>query len=48
MLHEEWNMDLIAAIAAEAREQARLMETHDFRRAYEAFQRRETPRFEGD
>lgn len=48
MLLEEWNMDLVAAIAAEAREQALLMETKDFRRAYEAFLRKETPRFEGD
>lgn len=48
MLLEEWNMDLVAAVAAEAREQALLMETNDFRRAYEAFTRKETPRFEGD
>jgi enoyl-CoA hydratase/carnithine racemase len=37
MLHEEWNMPLDAAIDAEAREQAKLMELDDFRRAYEAF-----------
>lgn len=37
MLHEEWNMPLDAAIDAEAREQAILMEHDDFRRAYEAF-----------
>ena len=48
MLLEEWNMDLVAAVAAEAREQALLMETKDFRRAYDAFARKETPRFEGD
>ena len=44
----EWNMDVREAIRAEADVQARLMETRDFRRAYEAFARRETPRFEGD
>ena len=44
----EWNMPVIDAIGMEAEEQARLMETRDFRRAYEAFVRKETPRFEGD
>lgn len=48
MLHEEWNMPLDAAIDAEAREQARLMETNDFRRAYEAFIAGEQPVFAGD
>jgi len=48
MLVEEWNMALVAAIEAEAREQAALMRTQDFRRAYEAFVRKETPRFEGN
>jgi len=48
MLLEEWNMDLIQAIQAEAREQAALMRTNDFRRAYDAFVRKETPRFEGN
>ena len=44
----EWHVDVVSAIEAEAREQGLLMETRDFRRAYEAFVRRETPRFEGD
>jgi enoyl-CoA hydratase/carnithine racemase len=44
----EWHVDVVGAIEAEAREQALLMETRDFRRAYEAFVRRESPRFEGD
>ena len=48
MLLEEWNMDLIKAIRAEAREQAVLMRTNDFRRAYDAFVRKQTPRFEGN
>lgn len=48
MLHEEWNMPLDAAIDAEAREQAKLMETNDFRRAYEAFVSGENPVFAGD
>lgn len=48
MLHEEWNMPLDAAIDAEAREQAKLMESKDFRRAYEAFIAGETPAFAGD
>jgi enoyl-CoA hydratase/carnithine racemase len=44
----EWNMGVRDAIIAEAQVQAELMQTRDFRRAYEAFTRRETPRFEGD
>jgi enoyl-CoA hydratase/carnithine racemase len=48
MLHEEWNMPLDAAIDAEAREQAKLMETNDFRRAYEAFIAGRAPVFAGD
>jgi enoyl-CoA hydratase/carnithine racemase len=48
MLLEEWSMDLPAAVLAEAREQALLMESRDFRRAYDAFRRKEAPRFEGD
>ncbi|HLI96274.1 MAG TPA: enoyl-CoA hydratase family protein [Candidatus Baltobacteraceae bacterium] len=48
MLHEEWNMGLDDAVDAEAREQAKLMETGDFRRAYEAFIAGERPVFAGD
>lgn len=44
----EWDMGVREAIISEARVQAELMQTRDFRRAYEAFARRETPRFEGD
>jgi len=48
MLHEEFAMPLDAAIDAEARAQAELMETNDFRRAYEAFVAGEQPAFRGD
>lgn len=48
MLHEEWDMPLDAAIDAEARAQAKLMETGDFRRAYEAFVAGVKPVFAGD
>jgi enoyl-CoA hydratase/carnithine racemase len=48
MLHEEWDMPLDQAIDAEAREQAKLMETQDFRRAYEAFIEGRKPAFAGD
>jgi enoyl-CoA hydratase/carnithine racemase len=48
MLHEEWDMPLDDAIDAEAREQAKLMETNDFRRAYEAFIAGEQPVFVGN
>jgi enoyl-CoA hydratase/carnithine racemase len=48
MLHEEWALPLDDAIDAEARAQARCMETGDFRRAYEAFVAKRPPKFEGN
>ncbi len=48
MLHAEWPMALDDAIDAEADAQAICMQTQDFRRAYEAFARKERPAFEGD
>ncbi len=48
MLHLEWNMGVNEAIEAEARAQAGLMKSSDFRRAYEAFAAKQKPVFEGD
>jgi enoyl-CoA hydratase/carnithine racemase len=48
MLHDEWALPLDDAIDAEAKAQARCMESNDFRRAYEAFVAKQTPRFEGN
>ena len=48
MLHMEWDMGIEAAIDAEAEAQAICMQANDFRRAYEAFIRKEKPVFEGD
>jgi enoyl-CoA hydratase/carnithine racemase len=48
LLHQEWAMDLDAAIDAEAEAQAICMETEDFRRAYRAFIDRQKPVFEGN
>jgi enoyl-CoA hydratase/carnithine racemase len=48
LLHQEWAMDLDAAVEAEAQAQAICMQTADFRRAYEAFAARRTPVFEGN
>ena len=48
LLHQEWAMDLDTAIEAEAQAQALCMQTRDFRRAYDAFAARKSPRFEGD
>jgi enoyl-CoA hydratase/carnithine racemase len=48
MLHAEWNMGVDEAIDAEARAQAALMTTRDFKRAYEAFAAKRKPVFEGD
>jgi len=48
LLHQEWAMDIDAAIEAEAQAQAICMQTQDFRRAYEAFKVKTTPKFEGN
>jgi len=48
MLHEEWDMPIDAAIDAEARAQAHLMQSEDFRRAYRAFVAKQKPQFEGN
>jgi len=48
LLHQEWAMDLDAAIEAEAEAQAICMQTADFRRAFEAFAAKRTPKFEGN
>jgi enoyl-CoA hydratase/carnithine racemase len=48
LLHQEWAMDLDAAVEAEAQAQAICMQTQDFRRAYEAFAAKTTPKFEGN
>lgn len=47
-LNLEWDMPLDEAIESEAQAQAICMQTNDFRRAYEAFVRRERPQFMGD
>ena len=47
LLHQEWAMDLPAAIEAEAQAQAICMQTNDFHRAYEAFVARQPPQFDG-
>jgi len=48
MLNQEWSMSVDQAIEAEAQAQAICMQTRDFRRAYEAFVAKATPRFEGN
>jgi enoyl-CoA hydratase/carnithine racemase len=47
-LNMEWAVSLETAIEMEAQAQAICMATGDFRRAYEAFAARQTPKFEGD
>jgi enoyl-CoA hydratase/carnithine racemase len=47
-LNEEWEMALEQAIDNEAEEQAKLMQTEDFARAYRAFAAKQTPKFEGN
>ena len=48
MLNQEWDMSLDDLIDAEARAQAQLMTSGDFRRAFEAFAAKSKPRFEGN
>ena len=48
MLHREWNLGIDAAIEAEAKAQAICMQTQDFKRAYDAFVAKQTPKFEGN
>jgi enoyl-CoA hydratase/carnithine racemase len=48
MLQMEWAMSVEQAIEAEAVAQALCMTTRDFRRAYEAFVKKERPVFRGD
>ncbi len=48
MLNQEWSMSLDQAIEAEAQAQAICMKTVDFKRAYDAFAAKQTPRFEGN
>jgi enoyl-CoA hydratase/carnithine racemase len=47
MLNRELNMDLVAAIEAEAQAQALLLMGEDHRRFYEAFKAKEKPTFTG-
>ncbi len=47
MVNNEWNMDLISALEAEAQAQALLMMGQDHRAFYEAFREKRPPKFEG-
>ena len=47
MIENEWNMDLNAALEAEAQAQALMMMGDDHRRFYEAFLRKGRPEFKG-
>ncbi len=48
MLQQEWAMTIEQAIEAEAQAQAICMQTHDFRRAFDAFAAKQKPVFDGD
>jgi len=47
-IHQEWSMGIDEAIEAEAQAQAICMQTQDFKRAYEAFIKKEKPTFQGN
>jgi len=48
MLNQEWAMGLEEIIESEAQAQALCMLTQDFKRAFDAFAAKQTPRFEGN
>jgi enoyl-CoA hydratase/carnithine racemase len=47
-IHQEWSMGVDESIEAEAQAQAICMQTKDYERAYEAFVRKERPKFQGN
>jgi enoyl-CoA hydratase/carnithine racemase len=47
-LHQEWSQTIEQALETESQAQAICMQTGDFKRAYEAFVKKEKPRFQGD
>jgi enoyl-CoA hydratase/carnithine racemase len=47
MLNGEWNMDLVSALEAEAQAQALMMMGEDHKAFYEAFKKKEKPKFTG-
>ena len=47
MINNEWNMDLVTAIEAEAQAQALLLMGEDHRRFFEAFKNKQKPEFTG-
>ncbi len=47
MVNNEWNMDLVSAIEAEAQAQALLLMAQDHRIFYDAFKEKATPKFTG-
>jgi enoyl-CoA hydratase/carnithine racemase len=47
-LEAEWNVSIETALDMEAEAQARLMQTNDFKRAYQAFSAKHRPVFRGD
>jgi enoyl-CoA hydratase/carnithine racemase len=48
MIHKEWDMGIDEAVESEGQAMALAMFTQDYRRAYEAFTNKRTPKFEGN
>jgi enoyl-CoA hydratase/carnithine racemase len=48
MIHKEWDMGIDEAVESEGQAMALAMFTQDYRRAYEAFINKRTPKFEGN
>ncbi len=47
MVNNEWNMDIVSALEAEAQAQALMMMGEDHRAFYEAFKEKRKPEFRG-
>ena len=47
MINNEWNMDLVSALEAEAQAQALMLMGEDHKLFYEAFKKKEKPNFTG-
>src|SRR5947209_6968010 len=47
MINSEWNMDLVSALEAEAQAQALMLMGEDHKLFYEAFKKKEKPKFTG-
>ena len=48
MIHKEWDMSIDEAVESEGQAMAIAMFSQDYRRAYDAFLKKQSPKFEGN